>query len=165
MGVIVMMDEELILYTLAQRMTEVRWTRVGDTPDQRKFITVSRRVKIFSDVPTAQQPACFQAEWATTELQVSNMPYKTTLEVNWIIFQCVNKGSTKALGAVENNLILGGVRRVLAPTRSDPGYQDKRNTLNGLVWHCHINGRIFKDPGDIDGQGMMVVPIKLLVPS
>lgn len=158
-----MVDEELIYYTLAQRMSDVRWTRAGDSPDARRFITISRRVKIFSDVPGAQQPACFQAEWATTESQVSGMPYKTTLDANWIIYQCIGKDKN-ALGAVENNLILGGVRKALQPKPSDPGYSDRRNTLGGLVYHCFISGRIFKDPGDIDDQGMMVVPIKLLVP-
>lgn len=159
-----MIDEELILYTLAERMAEVRWTRAGDaTPDTQRFKTASRRVKIFADVPSAQQPACFQAEWASQEEQRSNLPYKTTLEANWIIFQDVNR-NPKALGVVENNLILGGVRKVLAPKPNDVGYPDQRNTLGGLVWHCFISGRIFKDPGDIDGQGMMVVPIKLLVP-
>lgn len=158
-----MIDEEPIFYKLATLMSAVRWTRPTDAPDARRFITVSRRVKIFSEVPSALQPACYQAEWATTEGQVSNMPYKTLLEANWIIYQCVNKDPAM-IGAVENNLILDGVRKALAPAVSDPGYLDRRNTLGGLVYHCYIGGRIFKDPGDIDNQGMMVVPIKLLVP-
>ncbi len=157
------MDEELILYTLALRMADVRWTRSGDAPDARRFITVSRRVKLFSDVAFAQQPACFQAEWGDDSAQVTGMPYKTVIQANWIIYQCVGKDKN-ALGAIENNLILNGVRRVLAPTPSDRGFPDNRNTLGGLVHHCFISGRIFKDPGDIDDQGMMVVPIKLLVP-
>lgn len=159
-----MIDEELIFYTLAQRMVIVRWTRPGDAaPHLQRFVTISRRVKIFSDVPGAQQPACFQAEWATNETQTTNLPYKTTLDANWIIYQNINK-DPNALGATENNLILGGVRAALAPTPDDPGFLDRRNTLGGLVHHCFISGRIFKDPGDIDSQGMMVVPIKLLVP-
>ncbi len=158
-----MIDDELILYTLAERMAEVRWTRAGDAQDARRFVTVSRRVKIFADVPAASQPACFQAEWATNEAQVTGMPYKTTLEVNWIIFQCTGKDKN-AIPAIENNLIIGGVREVLAPRPTDIGFPDKRNTLGGLVHHCYISGRIFKDPGDIDDQGMMVIPIKLLVP-
>lgn len=157
-----MIDEELIFYTLAELMAEVRWERSGDTPDQRRFVTVSRRVKLFADVASEQQPACFQAEWASEEAQVTGMPYKTTLMANWIVYQCVAKDKN-ALGAVENNLILGGIRKVLAPKPIDVGFP-KRNTLGGLVHHCFISGRIFKDPGDIDDQGMMVVPIKLLVP-
>jgi len=158
-----MIDEELIFYTLAQLMTEVRWERVGDDPDARRFVTVSRRVKLFSDVPGELQPACYQAEWASEEAQITGMPYKTTLMANWIIYQCVGKDKN-ALGAVENNLIIGGVREALAPKPADPGFHDKRNTLGGLVHHCFISGRIFKDPGDIDDQGMLVIPIKVLVP-
>lgn len=154
------MDEELILSALAERMGQVRWIKDGNT---HSFKTTSRRVKIFADVPSSEQPACFQAEWATDEDQVTRLPYRTILSVNWIIFQSAGKDK-KALGARENNLILSGVRAALAPLPSDPGYPDQRNTLGGLVHHCYISGRIFKDPGDIDDQGMMVVPIKLLVP-
>lgn len=157
-------NEELILWTVAQLMTEVRWTRAGDaSPDTHRFVTVSRRVKLFSDVPTAQQPACFQAEWNDGAAQRTNEPYKWELDVNWIIYQATGKDK-KAVPATENNLILDGIRKVLAPKPTDPGFPDDRNTLGGLVYKVFISGRVFKDPGDIDDQGMMVVPIKVLVP-
>jgi hypothetical protein len=145
-------------------MATVRWTRAGDSdPLTRKFITISRRIRLFSDVSAQQQPACFQTEWASDEQQVTGMPYKTTLMAAWTVFQCIAKDHN-ALGTVENNLIIGGCRAALAPLPTDPGFPYKRNTLNGLVHHCFISGRIFKDPGDIDDQGMIVIPIKLLVP-
>lgn len=157
------MDDELIMYTLAQLMTEVRWTIAGDAaPLTRKFVTVTRRIKLFAEVDVKQQPWCGQAEHGVVEAQVSDMPYKTTMEANWIIYQAVAKDA-KGIGAIWNNEILKGVRDALAPKVSDPGWP-KRNTLGGLVHHCFIGGRVFKDPGDIDGQGMMVIPIKLLVP-
>lgn len=156
-----MIDEEAILAAVFERVATVRWTRAGDTPDKRKFITMSRRVRMFSDVPSTQQPACFQAEWGTTEGQVTGMPYKSILEANWIVFQ---SPAGSVIGAIENNLIIGGCRKALAPLPADPGFLDKRNTLGGLVYHCFIGGRIFKDPGDLDGQGMIVIPIKVLVP-
>lgn len=158
-----MVDEETVLYTLAQLIASVRWTRAGDDPDARRFITISRRVKLFSDVPGRSQPACFQAEHGTTEDQVTGMPYRSIIEANWIVYQDVAKDKN-GLGAVENNLILRGIREALKPHPSDPGFPNRRNTLGGLVHHCYISGRIFKDPGDIDGQGMMVIPIKVLVP-
>lgn len=158
-----MIDEELILYTLALRMADVRWARSGDAVDARRFQTTSRRVAHFSDVTSDMQPACYQAEHTTTEEQRTGLPYKTTLEANWIIYQCVGRDKA-AIPAIENNLIIKGVREALAPRPNDTGFQDKRNTLGGLVHHCFISGRIFKDPGDIDDQGMLVVPIKLLVP-
>lgn len=156
------MDEELIFHRLAQRMASVAWVRPGETKVN-TFKTISRRVKLFSDVTASQQPACFQAEHADQVNQVTGMPYKSILEANWIIYQNVAQ-DPKALGAVENNLILIGVMDALRPSPQDPGFLDKRNTLDGLVWHCFVQGRIFKDPGDIDGQGMLIVPIKVLVP-
>lgn len=158
-----MIDEELIFYTLAQRMTDVRWERQGEAPGARRFKTVSRRVQLFSDVPSAAQPACFQSEHTSTEGQTTNLPYKTTLEANWIIYHTTGKDKN-TIPAIENNLIIKGVRLALEPRTDDPGFLDKRNTLGGLVHHCFISGRIFRDPGDIDDQAMIVVPIKLLVP-
>jgi hypothetical protein len=158
-----MIDEELIFATLFERVADVRWVRSDKPSTQHKFITHDRRVKLFSDVPRTSQPACYQAEHATTEGQVTGMSYKTILEANWIVYQCV--GADKSMkGAIENNLIIGGIRKALEPRPRDVGFPDKRNTLGSLVHHCFISGRIFKDPGDIDDQGMIVVPIKLLVP-
>ncbi len=154
------MNEELILWTVAQRIAQVRWTRSDSTVHQ--FVTISRRVKLFADVVAEQQPSCFQAEHAGLAEQKTGLPYKWTLSADWIIFQNVSRDPA-ALGAVENNLILNGVREALKPTPQDPGFP-ARNTLNGLVHHCFIQGRVFKDPGDLDGQGMIVVPIKVLVP-
>jgi hypothetical protein len=151
-------DEELIFATLAERMSQVTWDR-GDTVEH-KFKAISRRVKLFSDASI--QPACYQAEHGTTEEQITSMPYKTTLEASWIIYQNVAR-DPNAIPAIENNLIIGGCRRALAPTPVDIGYP-QRNTLGQLVHHCFISGKIFKDPGDIDGQGMIVIPLKLLVP-
>lgn len=158
-----MIDEELIYYALAQRMVDVRWTRSGAGEQPRRFKTISRRVQLFSDVASASQPACFQAEHTSEEGQVTNMPYKTTLMANWIIYHTTGKDK-KAIPTIENNLIIKGVRIALAPKPNDPGFHDRRNTLGGLVHHCFISGRIFRDPGDIDDQAMIVVPIKLLVP-
>jgi hypothetical protein len=158
------MNEEVIFYTLALRMIDVRWTRDGDSPDARQFKTISRKVRLFSDVTSSEQPACFQGEHGEQAAQVSGLPYKNILMANWIVYHEFGKDDRTALGASENNLILGGIRKALEPRIGDPGFYDHRNTLGGLVHHCHVSGTIFKDPGDIDGQAMLIVPIKLLVP-
>ena len=38
-------------------------------------------------------------------------------------------------------------------------------TLGGLVHHCFIDGKVFKDPGDLDGQALIIVPITVLAPE
>jgi hypothetical protein len=150
------MNREVIFEALFALAAEATW----GTPT-RRFLETSRRVKLFSDASV--QPSLFQAEHREFLSQVTGMPYKWTIEVNWIIYQKVGN-SPSAVPAIENNLILDAVEAVLAPKPYDPGFPYERNTLNGLVHHCYIDGNIFKDPGDIDGQGMLVVPIKLLVP-
>lgn len=154
-----MANREEVFQALFARASTVDW---GVDPASKKFKTLSRRVKLFSDVPSGQQPACYQAEHNETSMQKTNLPYKRIWEAQWIIYHAV--GDPKAVPTIENNLILGAVEAALAPLPSDPGFLDQRNTLGGLVHHCFIDGTIFKDPGDIDNQGMIVVPIKLLVP-
>lgn len=161
-----MANRELIFRAVRRLMDEVSWLRLDDN-DQPvgsaiSFVTKARKVKLFSDVPTEQQPACFQAEHGDQIAQKSNLPYRELLETNWIIYQ--DRANQGFEGAIENNLIIDAIKEAFAPKPRDPGFRDKRNTLNGLVYHCYIEGRIFKDPGDIDGQGMIVIPIKLLVP-
>jgi len=149
---------ETVFQALFALASEVQW---GDPP--RGFKTVSRRVKLFSDVAINQQPACYQAEHTEMSQQITNLPYKRTWGAQWIIYQATGK-SPGGIPTIENNLILDAVEKALAPKPQDPGFPDQRNTLNGLVWHCFIDGTVFKDPGDIDDQGMLVVPITLLVP-
>lgn len=118
-----------------------------------------RKLKLFSDVPSAQKPYIAQVEHNEDFVKVRNMPYRVTLGAQWFIYQ-----DNAKIPAIINNRILDAVQACLAPKPIDPGFFDNRNTLSGLVYDCYIEGEVFKDPGDIDNQGMMVVPIKLLVP-
>lgn len=127
-----------------------------------KFKTKSRRIKLFSDVSTAQQPWIGQAEHDEEPKQIPNQPYKRLFKAQWVIYLAT--GSDKATLSVDINNLLDTLDAALAPTPSDPGFQDKRMTLGGLVYHVYTDGRVFKDPGDIDNQGMIVYPINILVP-
>lgn len=130
--------------------------------------TRERTVRLFSDVGTPSQPYLAQAEHSEDSQQVSNMPYKRVWDAQWIMYHRAadnqsldNKTRTPSMFT---NQMIDAFEAALAPKPRDPGFLDKRNTLSGLVYHCFIQGRIFKDPGDIDKQGMIVIPIKLLVP-
>lgn len=133
------------------------------TPTARSFVTRSRRVKLFNEVTQEQQPALFQAEHDEQVDQVSNLPYKQVWMASWLIYQATGF-DPDAVPAIENNLIIDACQARLAPLPADPGFSSKRNTLMGRVHHCYISGEVFKDPGDIDNQGMIVIPIKILVP-
>lgn len=154
---------EVVYQKIADLIATVRW---GDPSKPSRFLndmTECRRVKLFSDVDQTQQPACFQAEHDERVAQLANLPYKQVWKCSWIIYQ--SKGlNPKAVPAVENNLIVDALFLVLAPKPVDPGFGNKRNTLNGLVYSVIVDGEIMKDPGDIDNQGMIVLPISILVP-
>lgn len=152
---------EAVYAELRKRMDLVKWVRPGETK-ARSFVSKGRRIVMFDKVPAASQPWCGQAEYGEQSSQASNLPYKNTLEAHWLIYQCVAK-DPKAEATIENNLIVAAVKEALAPKPNDIGWP-KRNTLNGLVHHCWIEGRIFKDPGDIDGQGLILIPIRILMP-
>lgn len=151
------------LYTLT---ANVRWAPdPAKTPPflGRTFITRSRRIKLFNEVDVTAQPALFQVEHDEQVDQVSNLPYKQVWAASWVCYQATGF-DPNAEPTIENNLILDALQAALAPKPADPGFSSKRNTLMGRVHHCYIGGEVFKDPGDIDNQGMIVLPIKILVP-
>ena len=117
----------------------------------------SRRVMTFDDLPA--QPALCQAETDETMTQVTSQQATTTLGASWLIYHQAGKDDS-AVPAQTTNAILAAVRAAFVdPT--DPSFAQ---SLGGLVHKCWIEGRIQKFQGDLDGQTLIVVPIKILVP-
>lgn len=159
-------DREAVFQAVADLTTKIKWGPLVLGIPSKQFINpvaLRRRVKLFSDVDATQQPAIFQAEHDERVAQAANLPYKQLWKCSWIVYQDIGL-DPGAVPAVENNLILDAMFAALAPTPIDPGFDNRRNTLNGLVYSVVVDGDIFKDPGDIDNQGMIVLPISILVP-
>lgn len=125
------------------------------------FRTTSRRLKLWTDVPANERPALFQAEHAETYSRQSETLGKRGVDVTLFIY--TDAHDAKTIGATELNTILDELDAALAPTGADLVFAG-RQTLGGLVSHCFIDGEVFKDPGDLDGDGLLIVPIKILVP-
>ena len=146
----------------------VTWVIPGDEDkpveeqQRRGFVTSGRRVKLFSDVPAEFQPAVFQAEHDEGSTQRTGLPYKGVFQATWIIYHVAGK-EPESVPADENNAILDAVFAAFAPKPTDEGFPS-RNTLGGLVHHAWIEGEIFKDPGDLDEQGLLIIPVRALVP-
>lgn len=120
---------------------------------------MSRRVKLWSDVAAADQPALFVAEHGESVAYASeNAPGKTILNVDLFVY-VAGANDPDAVPASSINIALDAVCGSLAP---DPA--SGRQTLGGLVQHCRVEGRIVKDPGDLDGQGLALVPVRILAP-
>lgn len=148
-------SREEIYSALFQRGVGLTWS------GGQSFQFASRRLKLWADVPA--QPAFCQAEYTEAISQASNQPYKRRLPAWWFIYHSAGKDDD-AIPAQTNNAIMDAVEAALAPLPTDPGFPDPRNTLGGLVYHCFIDGKVLKDPGDLDGQGLIVVPITILAP-
>ena len=152
-------DFEPVYAALFELTERIRW---GAT-QQHKMLTRSRRVKLFNEVPAESQPAVFQAEHDETEAPRTGGIGKLTLGATWFVYWAVG-GAADAVPTITANNILGGIRRALRPITADPGFHDRRQTLGGLAYSVRIEGQVFKDPGDLDGQGLLVVPIKIIMP-
>lgn len=125
------------------------------------FITASRRLRLWTDVPQSEQPAVFIAERNdVVTRQSESMPSKTTLGVDLFIYTAASNPDD--VPATKLNKAIEAIEAVLAPTRAD--LVRNRQTLGGLVSHCYVDGEIFKEPGDLDGQGLAIIPLRILVP-
>jgi hypothetical protein len=120
----------------------------------------SRKLKLWSDVPAASRPACFIFEgglesYAWSELAIP----KRALEAKLFIYLST-KGDT--IGASLLNGVMDALDAAFALSGADLAFG--RNTLTGSAYSCHIDGKVLKDPGDLDGDALLVVPVKITLP-
>jgi hypothetical protein len=125
---------------------------------QMSFVSVSRRLKLWSDVPKSQRPALFVSEHREQpSYQSEALPIKTTMSVDLFVY--IDSSDFNTTPAIALNVMLDALDAALRPLPAD----NNRQTLGGLVSHCRIDGQVLKDPGDLDGDGLLWVPIKLFV--
>ena len=123
------------------------------------FVTASRRLQTWSSVADSDKPAIFFSERRETYNRSSEaVPQSVTLEVDIYIYIDSSLEQTVVPATTLNNLI-DAVDTALAPN-AITGLQ----TLGGLVSHCWIEGKVLKDAGDLDGNGVAIIPLKILVP-
>lgn len=134
------------LFALGQTVT---WAGGGS------FAFASRRVRLFSAVPVF--PALCQAEHDETSITRTQMPDITTLGATWLVYHTAGKDKD-AIPATTSNAILDALD-ALFPSEDEGWHQ----TLGGLVHRVAINGRVLKEHGDLDGQALLIIPLKIMV--
>jgi hypothetical protein len=123
------------------------------------FATASRRLKLWSNVSSSEKPALFLVERGDNYVRGSEaVPEAVTMQLEIYIYTEAGKDQSIVPASVLNPLI-DAIDTALAPNHLT-GLQ----TLGGLVSHCWIEGKIMKDAGDLDGDGVAVIPVKILVP-
>ena len=123
---------------------------------QTGFVSVSRRLKLWADVPKSQRPALFITEHhESPAYQNEVLPAKNTMSVD--LFAYIDSSDMNTVPATSLNILMTAIDAALLPS---PAFGN-RQTLGGLVSHCRIDGQVLKDPGDLDGDGLLWVPLKI----
>lgn len=120
----------------------------------------SRRVSLWNEVPNEARPSMMQFEGHDEQFNWPNNSANPVviLEASIFIYTCAPKPE---IGATILNNVLNAVTWRLTPT--GPDLTTGRQTLGGLVHSARIQGSVTRVPGDIDDDGMAIVPIRILV--
>jgi hypothetical protein len=124
------------------------------------FVTANRRLRHWSDVSPAEQPALFMSQKAQrgeTKSGEVNLPVVWTLEAEFYIY--VHSSAPYMAPAILLNPLIDAVENVLA---FDPwtGVQDLG--LPQFVRHARINGRIETAEGVLGDQELAIIPVEVL---
>jgi hypothetical protein len=121
-------------------------------------VTASRRLRHWSDVAAAEQPALFMVQKSETAQRHKGLPPKWVLAVD--LFLYAKAPDDLSPPAAVLNPLVDAVEGVLAPVNPT-----LTQTLGGLVEHAWIAGKIETDEGVLGGQAIAIVPVEILVPA
>lgn len=122
------------------------------------FLTATRRIKDYSDVDQATQPALLQLELGEKWNARVGMPPVVTLTARLFVY-CESNDPTEPV-STGMNALLDALTAALAPPLLPDG--KFRQTLGGLVQHAGIAGDITISEG-LSGQSEAIVPVEILV--
>lgn len=122
------------------------------------FQTATRRVKEYSDVDQATQPALLQVELGEKWNAPVGAPPVVTLNCRLFLY-CESNDPTEPV-STQMNALLDSLTNALAPPMLPNG--TFRQTLGGLVQHAGISGDVTIAEG-LSGQSEAMIPIELLV--
>jgi len=121
------------------------------------FVTRSRRLKHWDDVPGAQQPALFMGQKnERVEPRGPGMP--RVLGMTALIYVYAKSSDQTTSPSIKLNGLVDAVEAALAPDPSG------KQTLGGLVSHCWVSGNILEDEGVLGDQAVAIIPVHILVP-
>ena len=129
-------------------------------PVGQKWVSFSQNLVSWDDVPPAQQPAVFLHRLVQTAKQehrfgVTKWHWTATI---WIYFRSDGYRTTNTYPDQVTDPLLDSIEQLF---QTDPA--NGQLTLGGLVYHCWIDGTIYSDPGLVDNQAVIVVPISILL--
>jgi hypothetical protein len=131
------------------------WALVAEAGD---FATASRRLRHWSDVGPAEQPAVFMCEKGSeAKIKALGAPVVWTLYADFYLY--VHSSDPYRAPATVLNPLLDAVEAALAPSPAT-GIQDLG--MPAVVQHAYIAGKIETDEGVLGDQSIAIVPVEIL---
>jgi hypothetical protein len=124
------------------------------------FATATRRLRHWSDVAAAEQPALFIAQKSETADQKRGLPTKWTCDVDAYVYCHAPDELTPPTTVL--NPLLDAIEAALAP-QAGSDLAANVQSLGGLAYQAWINGKIETDEGTLGGQSVAIVPIRIVV--
>lgn len=140
------------LFALLQTVTFPAMGSAGATT----WVETSRRLKLWGDVDPGSQPAMFLVDHGEDFARDRGVPSKRY----WLCHVFAYCRTNDLIGSELVNDMLDGIDHVLVSDDKSTNVL----TLGNKVYNCWIEGTVIKDPGDLDDQALLIVPIKILVP-
>ena len=126
--------------------------------DAAHFVTVSRRLRHWSEVTPAEQPALFMRQKTeTAAIPAPGAPTVWTLNIELHIY--AHASDPHAAPAAVLNPLIDAVEAALAPPPAT-GMQDLG--LPAMVQHAWIAGKIDITEGTLRDQAVAVIPVEIL---
>ncbi len=126
------------------------------------WVTTSRRLKLFNKIDPSQMPAMFLVQHKEEYVQGNvGTPGKRYLDMGAWCY--ASSGDESIIGDDLLDYMMAGIEGTLLPDEPHSGDL----TLGKLCYWCRIersNGLFIRDPGDIDGIALLVVPIRICIP-
>lgn len=128
---------------------------VGGAP---AFKTVSRQLRLWSDVNVADTPALFIVQRGETAKVVQKLPTVWSFKLDLYLYVNTGGDTNKTPSTIFNPLI-DAIENALMPA---PGVEEQ--LLGGLASYGRIDGEIKTDEGVLGDWGVVIIPIMILVP-
>jgi len=126
------------------------------------WVTTGLRLKLWGDVLSPDQPAAFVTKHRERR-EIARAPFPAGLETRYLqlsIYCYCRTDDPASVGSDMLDIMMESFDAAFTP--------DKMGTLlltlGGLAYYARMEGNIFQDPGDIDNQAMMIVPVVVEMP-
>jgi hypothetical protein len=122
------------------------------------FVTAERRLRHWSNVGPAEQPALFMSQKTeTAAVKTLGAPTVWTLSADLYLY--VQSSDPYAAPATLLNPLIDAIEAALAPSPAT-GIQDLG--LPDMVSHAYIGGKLESDEGVLGDQAVAIIPVEIL---